>query len=179
MIGYINGRAITDSIVLAGGVGYVIATPQPLVVGEDVSLWVSSSTSRDGVTTLYGFPDKEEQDVFAAVCGVSRVGPGVALSLLRSFGARGVVGLINKKDSAGLSKAAGVGAKTAELIVNLAKTPDGIPGEEDDLGSGAIVEALVNLGYPRERAAEAVSSVDDGGAMDEASLLRAALEELR
>lgn len=145
MIGYLSGRAISERIVLTGGVGYVVHTPKPLTVGADVALFVTTHVREDAIT-LFGFITEAEQTVFESLVKLPGVGAQTALALLRDVGLDGVA----SREAKILQKANGVGAKLAARIAAELVLPDGITDAADEVPSTVLEVAgtLEALGFP-------------------------------
>jgi Holliday junction DNA helicase RuvA len=76
------------------------------------------ATYREDSQTLYGFIDRESRDFFRMIVDkVSGIGPKIALNLLGSLSLQTLKVSIASGDVAMLSKAQGLGKKTAERIV--------------------------------------------------------------
>lgn len=91
-----------------------LATLPPL--GETVHLY-SHLQVRDDQMVLFGFGKREERDLFLMLTGVSGIGPQMALALLDTLGDRDLVQAIVAGNTRLISKAPGVGSKTAERVV--------------------------------------------------------------
>jgi Holliday junction DNA helicase RuvA len=179
MIGHLTGVILRTDVVDVGGVGYDVKCPEVYPVGTEVSLYVTSVWGRDGGLSLYGFSTVEDQEMFRALCRVTRVGAEVALSLLRSHGAGGTAEKVRSNDAAGLAKAPKVGRKTAEHIIALVVLPEGAIGGARK-SQDVLVEALVGLGYDESAAERAVSAARaEGTSEDEGDLLKSALAHVR
>ena len=117
-----RGIAVVD----AGGVGYKFTVsgttydrmPPHLSVSEapDVKLYSYMSVREDGVE-LFGFASLEELSAFKMLISVSGVGPKVALSVLSLLTPEQFALAVCSDDKKTISKASGVGAKTAARIV--------------------------------------------------------------
>lgn len=175
MIGYLEGTAVSDGVLLtSGGVGYAVATPGGLTTGGTYRLWCHTVV-RETSITLYGFDEQDELTVFEALCGVHRVGPAVALAILRDVGVDGVVRAVRTNDPAVVAQARGVGRKVAESILAAVKLPDellaatGVDDGEVTVDEHAeAVAALVGLGYSEAASREVVGAVAaDGATHDE------------
>lgn len=206
MIGRIRGRLVERTpgrvIVDVGGVGYVLYIPLSTFYklsgsnGEDTEFHVHTHV-REEALQLYGFATPEERTLFDRLLSVSGVGPKVALAVLSGVGAQELEAAVHGGDRARLERIPGIGRKTAErILLDLRDRLDAgrRPARRDsaareDLGpSGAgldglrgdALSALVNLGYPAERAREAVdealASPGEGDALE--PLLRGALRRL-
>lgn len=152
MIGYLEGIAKTENIVVAGGVGYVVCAPFPLVVGEQVQLLVTTIVREESIT-LFGFSDRAEQLVFESLCRLHGVGSQTALALLRDVGLSG----IQSRDAKVIQKANGVGAKLAARIAAELVLPE-LPDSGVSSSHIEIANTLVALGFSMNEALEAVKS---------------------
>ena len=128
---------------------------------------------REDDMSLCGFATKEEMKMFELLTSVSKIGPKVGLSIL-SFASPGQLGAyILSEDVAKLSKAPGVGKKTAERIVlelkdkvdknNVEFEPTLLSSEPIAVSKDEAVDALVALGYSSAEAKEAVDKCKKDG----------------
>jgi len=194
MIAYVKGilTIVNDQSVVVdvGGVGYLvnISTVSRLPArNSDIQLFTYLQTSESG-QSLYGFLTQEELKMFTLLISVSGIGPKVASGILGALSPQDIVMAIVAEDAALLSRAPGVGKKTAErLLLELrdkiktegsAVTSSGaataiVPkGEKQD-----AMDALLALGYGRTEAMQAILEVaEDGMAAD--TLIRLALRKL-
>jgi len=118
---------------------------------------------RDDAIHLYGFIDNDEKDAFIRLIGVSGVGPKVALSILSGLKPDELWLAVQNRDAKALTKAPGVGKKTAGRLV--LELEGKLPEPQDQAGAAAApaspqaedaVSALINLGYPEATARKAV-----------------------
>ena len=125
MISYIKGtlerRGENDIIVEAGGIGYrIFVSPATLAklpqTGEAVQIFTYFSVKEDGMS-LYGFAAREEQEMFEKLLLVNGVGPKGALGFLSVLNPSEIVMAILSDDVKTLSKAPGVGRKTAQRVI--------------------------------------------------------------
>ena len=126
MIAFIEGNLIECQLNLAviqtGGIGYEINVPLTTseclpALGEKVRLHIQAIYREDS-QTLYGFIDRESRDFFRMIVDkVSGIGPKIALNLLGSLSLPTLKNSIAQGDVGMLSKAQGLGKKTAERIV--------------------------------------------------------------
>ena len=128
---------------------------------------------REDDMSLCGFSTKEEMQMFELLTSVSKIGPKVGLGIL-SFGTPGQLGAyILSEDVAKLSKAPGVGKKTAERIVlelkdkidknNVEFEPTLLSNAPIAVSKDEAVDALVALGYSPVEAKEAVDKCKKDG----------------
>jgi Holliday junction DNA helicase RuvA len=109
------------AVIRGGGLGYEVWIPERHRLrlpppGEVVRLYTHLQVREDGIT-VYGFPTREEREVFRGLITVSGVGPKVALSILGEEGADGVLGAIRDGNPVPLLRVKGIGRKTAERLV--------------------------------------------------------------
>lgn len=182
------------------GVGYVaFCSSRTLAAlpgaGEAVTLFIETYVREDAIR-LYGFGSALEREWFRLLMeNVQGVGAKVALAILSTLSPAELANAIALKDIAMVSRAPGVGKKVAErIVIELKnKTPafaaSGAINIElkQDLGAGAApapvadaVSALVNLGYSRDMAANAIAAAlkSAGDGADSAKLIRFGLKEL-
>ncbi len=203
MIGKLKG--IVDEIdddhcvIDVGGVGYVAycstRTLAKLVPGEAAVLQIETYV-REDMIRLYGFGSVLEREWFRLLLNnVQGVGAKVALAVLSTLSTAELANAIALRDITMVARAPGVGKKVAERIVTelKAKAP-AFAGEAaatigfaQDIGAGTApapvadaVSALVNLGYSRDIAAQAVAVAvrTAGDDADPAKLIRLGLREL-
>jgi Holliday junction DNA helicase RuvA len=183
-----------------GGVGYVVFCPTRVLAalpapGSAVTLFVETIV-REDMIRLYGFQSALEREWFRMLMGsVQGVGAKVALSVLSTLAPGDLANAIALRDIAMVSRAPGVGKKVAERIVTelqnkapaFAGPAAGTIGLKQELGDGVApapvadaVSALVNLGYSRDIAANAVAAAmkNAGDGADSAKLIRLGLKEL-
>ena len=159
------------AVVDVGGVGYQVHVSLQSVArlpaeGGPVQLRTYTHVREDALQ-LFGFATEEEERLFLLLIGVSGVGPRLAQTILSGMPAGELAGALMAGEIARLTQISGVGKKTAErLVVELKdklKTSGlvgrGAPAPAPLSGSGALVSALLNLGYKpatAERTAEVV-----------------------
>jgi Holliday junction DNA helicase RuvA len=182
------------------GVGYVAFCPARTLAalpapGEAVTLYIETYV-REDMIRLYGFQSVLEREWFRMLMGnVQGVGAKVALSILSTLSPADLANAIALRDIAMVSRAPGVGKKVAERIVTelknkapaFAGSATGTIGLKQELGEGVAprpvadaVSALVNLGYSRDIAANAVAAAlqSAGEGADSAKLIRLGLREM-
>jgi len=204
MIGKLKGTLdeIGDDhcIVDVHGVGYIAhcsartlaQLPGP---GEAVTLHIETYV-REDMIRLYGFQSALEREWFRLLMSnVQGVGAKVALAILSTLAPPDLANAIALRDIATVSRAPGVGKKVAERIVTelknkapaFAGAASGTIGLKQELGEGVApapiadaVSALVNLGYSRDIAANAIAAAMKlaGEGADSPKLIRLGLKEL-
>lgn len=164
-------------------------------IGEHVKLYTYTSVREDGIS-LYGFSDRDELALFRMLISVSGVGPKVGLAVLSAMDPVTLRMAIVSEDAKSISKAQGVGAKTAQRIVLELKDKVKVTGA--DLSSPAsaamgvgdfagqnftsemedAVSALTALGFGITDSRKAVTSIEAVESMDSSGILSAALKKL-
>lgn len=199
MISYIKGtlkrRAESYIVIETGGIGYqIFVSPATLAklpqTGEQIKIFTYFSVKEDGVS-LYGFASMEEQEMFHRLLMVSGVGPKGALGFLSQLTPQEMILAILSEDVKTLSKAPGVGRKTAQRVIlelkDKFKTEEAIFLEEQPQNATAsdakkdtkfeAMDAMVALGYSRSEAAKVVNAVAAEG-MSTEDILKAALKKM-
>lgn len=181
MLAYVSGTLMEktmDGVVVDNhGMGYSIQLPASQIsqlppVGEELRVHVFLHVKEDGIF-LYGFLDRDSLELFRLLITVSGVGPKGALGILSTLSPSGLRAAILTQDAKAISKAPGVGAKTAQRIIidlkdkmsseellNLAvETTEPVNDQVSEKRREAI-EALVALGYSAKDAKDAVAQVE-------------------
>lgn len=183
MIAHLEGRILsaeeTTVILEVGGVGFLIHVPASatLHAGESAALYTHLHV-RENELTLYGFLEAEQKQLFEALLGVTGVGPKAALSLLGTLSPDVLRRAIINRQPEVLSRAPGVGKKTAEAIVlhlkdRLGREAGLAPGlTEDDTD---VLGALTTLGFSLVEAQRAVQQLPRGEPLTVEEKIRRAL----
>ncbi len=196
---YISGTLAmletNTAVIDAGGVGYFLNVSGNTVgklsneKSDKVKLYTHLAVREDAME-LYGFADEEELTLFRLLLSVSGVGAKSAISILSLMRPDQLVYAVTTGDTKSISKAQGIGGKTASRIVlelkdKLAKA---IPAAEnvldfaggDDAGATSnlseAVNALTVLGYNRSEALSALRGVDPSTEIE--VMIREALKNL-
>ncbi|MBO4235738.1 MAG: Holliday junction branch migration protein RuvA [Firmicutes bacterium] len=184
MIGYIKGflHPETDGTVIienASGIGFKIFVPTGSALykmpeGTEVKVFTSMQVKEDDIS-LYGFMEREEQELFELLITVNGIGAKGAMSIMSSISVSELKLAIAAGDAKTICKANGVGKKTAERLILELKDK---MGAFTDSGDGAAifvddealgddrteaVSALIALGYTKNEAAAAVGKIKGDG----------------
>lgn len=179
------------AVVECGGVGFKCFTTLTTLreigkVGNEVNLYTHLSVREDAMD-LFGFASKEELESFRLLISVSGIGPKAAVAILSEMTPDRLAVCIASGDAKMLTKAQGVGKKTAERVVLELKDKMGAIGSSDVAAAAAAgsaegtdsaeaVQALVALGYTRSDAAVVIGRLDPSLSVDE--MIRLGLKEL-
>ena len=132
----------------------------------------------------------DDLDVFKLLINVNGVGTKTALGILSAITPNELRLAVISADYKTITKAPGIGKKSAERIVLELRDKVKMVIEDDsyiavDSGDAAMsdsvniaLEALVSLGFSYGEAAKAVKQVDNYEEMDDESLIKAALKHL-
>ncbi len=148
--------------------------------GREVKLFTHLNVKEDALD-LYGFATPDELHFFELLVSVSGVGPRSALAILDVGRLDELSAAIKEGRPDLLTKAAGIGRKTAERVIlelrsKVESVKSGAVVEKMQTDSD-LVEALTSLGYRRDEARAALAKVEESviGTEDR---LRAALKVL-
>ncbi len=185
------------AVVDCGGVGYRMAVSamtaarlERVGVGETVTVYTYMAFRQEAVE-LFGFYDRQELESFKTLLGVNGVGPKAAMNILSVMTPDNLALAICTEDVKAISKAPGIGAKTAARIVlelkdKLAKElGDGISLKKSGSKPVTVIptgnlseatEALMVLGYDKNSVLRALDGIDPKTEVGE--IIRFALKKL-
>ena len=136
---------------------------------------------RDDQPVLYGFSSTHAMQLFLMLNSVSGVGPRLSLALLSSLGVSNLQQAIFNGDIASLSSAPGVGRRTAgRIALELkSKIDEGAAeiGISEGSGDGAVIEALMALGYTAVESRQAGNGLKDASDLPVEERIRLALQQ--
>ena len=167
-------------VLLASGVGWQLNCSNNTLqaappVGEKMRCYTYLSVREDAME-LFGFASREEKEMFLQLTSVSGIGPKTALGVLGAMPLRDLNLAILLGDVNALSRAPGIGKKTAQRIalelkdkispadVSAAAAPSQGTVSAAALSSDAVteaIEALIALGYSSTEARNAISQIKD------------------
>lgn len=176
MIAFIKGfvaDVTEDSVIVENqGIGYRIFTTSAVLTEVTVGMEVKLHTYlnvREDAMQLFGFFTRDDLNVFKLLITVSGIGPKGALAILSVMTGNDLRYAVMAGDSKSISKAPGVGVKTAQKVIlelkDKLKLEDVFAAEEEaqaavssgnsDLVQEAVL-ALAALGYSQTDAMRAV-----------------------
>ena len=201
MIAYVHGvidDISEDNVVVdVGGIGYnvrISADTAARLPGEGESIRLYTYTLvREDAFQLYGFLTRNDLDIFKKCITVNGIGPKGALAILSVMDADSLRYAIMTGDAKAISRAPGIGARTAERLIldlkdkiqiddvliekEIAATAAGSQMDDSPQKKEAV-EALVSLGYGQAESIKAVNSIPDIDSMDSGAVLKAALKKM-
>lgn len=195
--GIIDDIAVDNVIIDVGGIGYNVRISSDTAarlpgIGERVKLYTYTCVREDAFL-LYGFLSRNDLEIFKKCITVNGIGPKGALAILSVMDADSLRFAIMSGDTKAISKAPGIGAKTAErLILDLKdkiKIDDTMIEREiaataagnaltDTPQKQEAVAALVSLGYGQAESMKAVNAIEGIENMDSGAILKAALKKM-
>lgn len=150
------------------GIGFKIFIPGNIfknlpAVGENLKVFVYLYLRQDGFE-LYGFLNEKELFLFEKLNSISGIGPKSAIGILGVAPLEQLTAAINEGKVDLLTRASGIGKKTAERIILELKGRLGVEDQaqiislmESDV---ELEETLVSLGYSRSQAKNAISKIE-------------------
>lgn len=200
MYAYLKGELedITEDgiVVEVNGIGYNVRIPKEVVsqlppLHYKVQIYTYTSVREDAMQ-LYGFLTARDLDLFKKLITVNGIGPKVAQGILSVLDADNLSFAIMAGDAKMISKAPGVGAKSAERIIldlkdkisldvnslSADSKADETNKNKTDIVKNEAVEALIALGYTQFEAAKAVSKVERSDDDTVEAVLKAAFKFL-
>ena len=202
MIAYLKGTLEeigNDYIVVdVNNIGYLVKVSLRVIeglpsVGNQIKIHTYTYV-REDVLALYGFLTKDDLQMFLLLLGVNGVGPKGALGILSVFSAQELRLAIISQDSKTISKAPGIGAKTAQRMLIDLKDKVSVEETFEKMGEqnvtvassqtstsgarGDAIEALTALGYSASESMKAVNAVEITEDMSSDVILKLALKHL-
>ncbi len=206
MIAYVKGPlgAVEEDriVVETGGLGLAIHVPLSVLdrlpaIGSEVTVYTYFQVREDAMS-LYGFLTPQDRDLFRQLIGVNGIGPKAGLGLLSALKPDDLRMAIFTGDAKAISKAPGIGPKTAQRLILDLKDKMSLEDALESFGAGAALEeegrlpgmagapeaakeavqALVALGYTAAEAGKAVKRVEVTEAMTAEDVLKASLRFL-
>ena len=174
MIGYLKGKITfknpTYVYIECFGVGYHVNislnTYAQIEHREEVKMLTYTHTNDDG-SSLYGFVEVEDREIFSHLLSVSGIGPNTARMILSYMTTPEIKSAILSENVRALNQVKGVGPKTAKrLILDLKDKVVKMGGTEsidvdsvDTTLKEEALSALIALGFPKASVEKQVSKV--------------------
>lgn len=202
MIAYVKGivEDITEdnAVIDVNGIGYNVKISADTAsrlpgIGEPVKLYTYTCVREDAFQ-LYGFLSRGDLEIFKKLITVNGIGPKGGLAILSVMDADDLRYAIMSGDAKAISKAPGIGAKTAQRVIldlkdkisiddalinrEIAVTAANAGLQGDTPQKREAIEALVSLGYGQTESARAVNAIEGIEDMDSGAVLKAALKKM-
>lgn len=178
--GVVSEKFGTNGVVVdVSGVGYEMMVPVPdfesTVLDEERKFFTYHAV-RENSEELYGFSSLVAKKLFELLISVQGIGPKAGIAILSLAEAEEVRNAIANGDTAFVSKASGVGKKSAERVIVDLRDKVGIPSRygATEVKSAVLkdeqdeaLDALIALGFPLKEATAALEKVDPGLSVEE------------
>lgn len=172
VFGIVAEKFNSSVIVDVNGLGYEVAVPsgdyERAVLNDSVKFYTHHHI-REQSQELFGFSSLAAKKLFELLITVQGVGPKAALAILSLDESETVRNAIANADAVYITKASGVGKKTAERVVVDLSDKVGMPLYYDNKTSSGIaqtinhsdeaLEALMALGYNLNDATKALEGI--------------------
>ena len=159
-----------------------------LNVDETVRVFTYLNVREDAMQ-LFGFLTRDDLEVFKLLITVNGIGPKGGLAVLSTITTDDLRVAVISEDAKAISKAPGIGAKTAQKVIIELK--DKLNLEDvlepkldanfqinDNNSMSEAVMALVALGYSQADAYRAVKSIDNIEELDVENVIKMALKKI-
>ena len=194
MFAYLEGKVASkgqnEAVLDVHGIGFELNCSMNTLselppAGETARLYTVLNVKED-LMELYGFSSMEEKHMFERLTSVSGIGPKSAIQILSSLTLKDLTLAIMTGDTTALSRAQGIGKKTAQRIalelkekvsesefsnISNADVPAALPVSD---AANEAVQGLISLGYTAQEATRAVKQVS-GQSTEPAQLIMLAL----
>lgn len=196
MIGFVEGIIeyidVDKIVVNNNGVGYNVFMPasqiDTLIVDETVRVFTYLNVREDAMQ-LFGFLTRDDLEVFKLLITVNGIGPKGGLAVLSTITTEDLRVAVISEDAKAISKAPGIGAKTAQKVIIELKDKlnledvlepklDANFQVNDNNSMSEAVMALVALGYSHADAYRAVKSIDNIEELDVENVIKMALKKI-
>ena len=196
MIGFVEGIIeyidVDKIVVNNNGVGYNVFMPasqiDTLNVDETVRVFTYLNVREDAMQ-LFGFLTRDDLEVFKLLITVNGIGPKGGIAVLSTITTDDLRVAVISEDAKAISKAPGIGAKTAQKVIIELKDKlnledvlepklDANFQVNDNNSMSEAVMALVELGYSQADAYRAVKSIDNIEELDVENVIKMALKKI-
>jgi len=182
MISFLKGNIVKieeDYIILENNaIGYRIFTSHVTIsdftgIEDDETVLIyTEMVVREDDISLFGFSTEKELMLFNFLRTVSRVGAKSAIKMLSTMHFIDLINIIKTNDVKSLTKAKGVGTKTAKRIIidlsekleeafpRIQNNKNKVKDERIQINEDAL-DALIALGYSKKESESALSSFDN------------------
>jgi Holliday junction DNA helicase RuvA len=163
--GIVTGKRVDSVFLLTGGVEWDLSMPSTdsgaLAAGEEARIftWLYH---REDQMRLFGFADEMRRNTFLELLKVEGIGPRAAVKIMGGIGQEDLERALESEDLARLEMVPGLGKKTAQKMILALKGKIARSAPEFSASSphGELAEALVQMGYERRAAEDALAKAD-------------------
>ncbi len=166
MIGFLSGEVVIrgeNYIILdIGGIGYKVFVASSVISSTNNShlkLFTYTHVREDNIS-LFGFLDELDLKLFENLISVSGIGPKTAMAIFSAGDRASIIKAITKGDVSFFTSVPRLGKKNAQKIIIELKNKFGSLDEFDlttnDTQNNEVIVALVNFGYTKKEAIDAI-----------------------
>ncbi len=199
MYSYLKGELVeifTDIIVVeVNNIGYNVRIPANMIegflgTGQEVKIYTYLNVKEDAMQ-LYGFLTRDDLNIFKLLIGVNGIGPKGALAILSVLTPDDLRFAVLGEDIKALSKAPGIGNKTAQRIIIELKDKlsleDAFEKKTANMAENGgttsnirneAVQALTALGYSSAEALKALNDIEITAETTVEDILKSALRQM-
>ena len=166
MFEYLKGKIddIESNYIIVNNndIGYKIytASPYSFELDKEYKVYLYQHI-REDENSLFGFKTKEDRNLFLKLIDVKGLGPKMALPMLATGSADGIIDAIERENILYLKKFPKIGDKVARQIILDLKGKLVTKGEITPNVNDELVEALTSLGYKNADIKKVVCKVDN------------------
>ena len=184
--GIVQTKTQDEVIIDVGGIGYSLHMPSNAVthlpdIGGTVFCHTYTYVKEDRIQ-LYGFLSSEDKKLFSTLLAVNGVGPKLALAVLSKLSAQQFKEAVFNEHINALVSIPGLGKKTASRLILELKGKLTTEFNKETVSDPIIIDAssaLINLGYKKTEAEEAVQKVFLKGIRGVEDIIKEALKFLQ
>lgn len=184
--GIIQTKGQEEVIVDVGGIGYCLHMPSNAIShlpdsGAAVFCHTYTYVKEDRIQ-LYGFLSSEDKKLFSTLLAINGIGPKLALAVLSKLSAQQFKEAVFNEQISALVTIPGLGKKTASRLILELKGKLTIDLKDETASDPINIDAssaLINLGYKKTEAEEAVRKVSLKGIKGVENIIREALKNLQ
>ena len=169
-IGTVTDNSSNNITLECNKIGYLIYVPNPFSykIGDEYKVYVYNKISEDE-SSLYGFKNKEEYELFLKLISVKGLGPKLALPILATGSIAGIIDAIDRENILYLTKFPKIGEKLARQIILDLKGKIHIETNEEIVEDTTedLIDTLVALGYKTSEIKKVVGQVDKSSTLEE------------
>lgn len=201
MISYIKGELVEATgeaiVVENNGMGYEIKVPLSVIgqlpmTGSDIKVYTYLYV-REDIVCLYGFLAMDDLGIFKLLITVNGIGPKGALGILSAISPDDLRFAILSDDAKTISKAPGIGAKTASKLIielkdklkledvfekKLLNQEENLSFSENTDAKNDAMQALIALGYSGTDAMKAIRNIQITPEMSTEDILKQSLKKI-
>ena len=167
MISYLEGKIIFKGekfiILDVGGVGYKVFLSQNALnkipqQGQKLKAFCYQNV-RENAIELYGFLDQKELESFETLIDLPSIGPKAALEISSLGSIEKIKTALEKEDEKVIKEIFSIGKKKAQIIILELSRKIKAPPKEKKISEDEAFQALINLGFSRQKIKTALSKL--------------------